>query len=405
MAFIQISSSNPEFSFFIKKNPSSPMQIKPLRKGTVFGYYSKNNTKEYNIFFRDNGDDSSFGDEFSYLNTAQFSSAEFILNALSLFLSHNLKKQDEKDTDGFSHSIMINCLEVRSLDFVEYLKKYFDEISFSYEEINHKHIKLTLTSEKSLHHLLNNLALIVVFNLFNRFEYIEESLLEKYVNCIKVIDAPYFIRYLFKRFLPNKKFKLLKETLEDSKKAEISLTSGNNMDTRKRFVSNNLSFTRPIVDLGCGDGAYLPLSKKVSQYIAIDKDPTELEKSKLKAQRKEFDNIKFLTSLKDLKVDEPFDLIFIEVMEHMPMKEAKSIITEILKLKNLKTLLITTPNSSFNKNYAIEGFRHDDHDFELNEKEFKKFCETHFSEFEYKIVDIGDKVDGVAPTQGVVLCK
>jgi hypothetical protein len=48
---MQIKSNNPNFSFIIRKNPSSGMIIEAVRKGYLFGWYTGENT--YNLYFKD----------------------------------------------------------------------------------------------------------------------------------------------------------------------------------------------------------------------------------------------------------------------------------------------------------------------------------------------------------------
>ncbi len=43
MAFMQIGSTNPKFSFILKKNPESGMIVRSVREGHLFGYYSGDN--------------------------------------------------------------------------------------------------------------------------------------------------------------------------------------------------------------------------------------------------------------------------------------------------------------------------------------------------------------------------
>lgn len=56
----------------------------------------------------------------------------------------------------------------------------------------------------------------------------------------------------------------------------------------------------------------------------------------------------------------------------MPLKEAKDLINCILN-SGVKQLVITTPNKDFNSNYFINGFRHDDHYFEMSFNEWVSF--------------------------------
>jgi len=61
MAIIQFSSTNPEFSYVIAKNPASGMSIKSIRKGQAFAWFSNENT--YNVFFKDADNDLSYKEQ------------------------------------------------------------------------------------------------------------------------------------------------------------------------------------------------------------------------------------------------------------------------------------------------------------------------------------------------------
>ncbi len=62
MGFISITSSNPNFSKIIKKNPDSGMQAKSIAYGTAFGFYANKNSQHYVIYFKENNiKQSSFG--------------------------------------------------------------------------------------------------------------------------------------------------------------------------------------------------------------------------------------------------------------------------------------------------------------------------------------------------------
>lgn len=101
------------------------------------------------------------------------------------------------------------------------------------------------------------------------------------------------------------------------------------------------------------------------------------------------------------------DVILTEVIEHMPTKMARKLIRKIVQHIDFATFIITTPNSEFNTFYGLEGFRHDDHDWEMSTAEFQTWLIEMIDE---KIVTIefyaiGDAVNGIHTTQGAILRK
>ena len=74
---------------------------------------------------------------------------------------------------------------------------------------------------------------------------------------------------------------------------------------------------------------------------------------------------------------------------------------------NFNKIIITTPNRSFNKFYMLgQDFRHDDHKWEYTELQFKEYIqEIVTDDLKVTFLDIGDTVDGISCSQGVILQK
>jgi hypothetical protein len=193
---------------------------------------------------------------------------------------------------------------------------------------------------------------------------------------------------------------------------------GTTAQQRQRHIASILTFDKPIIDIGCGEGDYaIPFSVKIgdNQYYAIDTDATELEKLQKKMDTKDIKNITLYNNFEEfLKTysGEKMNVIVTEVIEHMGVDSARSLLLDALKL-NFDKMVITTPNVEFNKHYMLEGkFRHDDHKYEMTRIEFEKFITTIMNEidvdkvkFTYKYISIGDMVDDVSTTQGYLVEK
>ena len=116
MAFLQIGSTNQKLSYILKKNPASGMLCRELKHGRLFGYYSDSSTV-FNVFFKDADWDTSYkdhrDDSFQYLNPSQYNAPEFVLDCISEFFAHIIKKNDEMDTEGFDNSITVNMISIK----------------------------------------------------------------------------------------------------------------------------------------------------------------------------------------------------------------------------------------------------------------------------------------------------
>jgi len=129
-----------------------------------------------------------------------------------------------------------------------------------------------------------------------------------------------------------------------------------------------------------------------------------------RAEAKEIDNIIPFPSISHFLENydgERVDVILTEVIEHMSLYEAGLFIQQIVKAINFERLVITTPNADFNRYYELAGFRHDDHRWELGQKDFREwFLEViGQTDLQVEFISIGDKVNQIQTTQGVILKK
>ena len=123
----------------------------------------------------------------------------------------------------------------------------------------------------------------------------------------------------------------------------------------------------------------------------------------------EADNLYFFTSWDDFQYKAPVNIILTEVIEHNTPAQAAALVKKCLSL-NFHKLVITTPDSRFNAYYFEEGEesrRHEDHHFEWTDKEFQSFIKecVGAQPFAYTFYGIGDKINGVTPTQAVVITR
>jgi cyclopropane fatty-acyl-phospholipid synthase-like methyltransferase len=424
MSIISVSSTNPNFSFVIQKNPESKIKLQTLRLGVAVGWFSKENST-YNIFFKDAEDEVSYkvnpDEQFEYLDLSRYNSSLFIINAVDDFLRSAYKTRDESiDADGYENSFYINMLGVKNDRYIKAFANYFPEYKMDYQELVSNNFRINISTQKSLYELLNFVALFANFIAIvnNENLHIKEENVAKNIACLNIVDAPYFVRYLFKlRFLfSENKFRDFKTILEKSERSKIELVFGDNWIGRQDFVENKLSFNDNVLDIGCGEGKYITkLSNNVrhKKYFAIDKDKEVLDDAKRRVKNKGLDNVLFFESLDAYLLDhkeEPVEVILSEVIEHMEYDEAKELVIQILKNVKFSKIVITTPDSRFNSNYFMsEKFRHDDHKFEFNRNEFIEFMTKCIAESgmlkqtSYLFEDVGDVVDGISTTQACIV--
>lgn len=416
MAIVQLKSTNPQFTFLIKKNPQSGMQLRPVRKGIAYGWYSDDAT--YNVFFKDADNELSYkqndSDSFEYLNVSRYNTPLFPLNAVNEFFSTPVKAQDERDIDGYEHTFFINMVQVERLHYIEFFNKHLKDYTFSLQHQAHKSYSLTITTHKSLYHLLHVTQVLSLFLSIFGDEYIDISdrILDKYIRSLNVIDAPFYIRSLFARsFLTTRElFKRYKSSIEQTEQVSIGLEYGGTAMQRRTFISGVLPFNKPVLDIGCGEGFYaIPFAGKIeSTYYAVDINAELLEVVNRKAKAKQIDNIATFGSLDHFLESyngEQVDVILTEVVEHMSEDEAAALIRQIIGSVDFGQLIVTTPNADFNRYYELDGFRHEDHKWEMGIEAFREwFTDTIQGlavEAEYGMV--GDRVDEIRTTQSAIV--
>jgi small RNA 2'-O-methyltransferase len=418
MAIFQLRSQNPRFSYVVAKNPLSGMLLKSVRKGKAFGWFSDDHT--YNVYFKDAENEVSYPkdkeDQFEYLNVSRYNTPLFPLNVVADYFGTASKKQHADDVDGFENSIMVNLVQVELTRYLHFFQLHFKDFQLEWEEVAHDNYRIIIKTNKSLHSLFNfSNTLFLFLSLMSRTYFdMTDDLIEKYIRNLNVIDAPFFIRYLFARNVLTKKdrFNRYKPMLEETSQYDINFAFGNTATQRRDWITRQLEFNLPIIDIGCGEGAYtIPFSKKISPLFvhAIDIDEAARVKVKNKAEKQELDNIVLYETFDHFLENEngeKSDVLLTEVIEHMTEQNAEELVRKIIQSVNIDKLFITTPNRDFNQFYQID-IRHDDHHWEMNEEEFKTWIHRVIpaSEWDITYEGIGDTVNGIPTTQGVIITR
>lgn len=417
---MQIGSTNPKFSFILKKNPSSGPLVRSIREGHLFGYYSNDN-KIFNCFFKDSDTEISYkkfkDDEFEYVNPSRYNAPEFILDSISEFLEHIIKKENEFDIEGYDNFLMINMINIKR-KYLDIFKRYFKDISFEEEEICGSNFRLKFSTKGTLKFLVSFVQLFAFFNTL-RNRYLAEDEISKYMKQLTKTKAPYFIKYIFKvnALRDRENFYKFKKSLEENSFGNeiIEFKYGYAHEQRIDVVESLIDFKRSIIDFGCGHGDFAKrlnhrLEKTNKRYYAIDKDDEMLRV--VKKRMKDAENVIFGASFpEDMIEGEDFDVIMSEVIEHMKKDEATKVVKDILGKQHVKSLIITTPNKDFNTFFLFydDEMRYEDHQFEMGKEEFIKWVGEITGDIKnglgLQLLEIGDKVNYIPMTLGVIIKK
>jgi small RNA 2'-O-methyltransferase len=417
MAIFQLQSTHPKLSYIIGKNSESGMQIKSIRKGKAFGWYS--NESCFNVYFKDAENEISYPKDkvetFEYLNVSRYNTPLFPLNVVADYFSTASKKLQSDDVDDYEHHIMVNLVYVELEKYLDFFKNHFKDFHLEWEELAHKNYRINIKTNKTLHSLFNySNTLFLILSLINRSYFdMTDDTIEKYIRSLSTIDSPFFIRYLFARNVLYKKdqFYRYKSMLEDTPLYKIDFAYGNTATQRKEWITKHLNFEHTIIDIGCGEGFYsIPFSKKIDPLFvhAIDIDEVAREKVKQKVQHHEIENLILYESFDHFLEndhEEKADVLLTEVIEHMEMNSAEDLILKILENINLHKFFITTPNRDFNRFYNIQQ-RHDDHKWEMNQEEFTSWIQKIIpNSWNISYQGIGDQVNGIHTTQGIIITR
>ena len=409
MAFLQIGSTNPKFSFLLRKNPATGLLCRSVKAGTLFGYYSNENAV-FNCLFKDADWEVSykrFKDEsFEYVNPSQYNAPEFVLDTINEFLGHIIKKSDEYDKVGFDNFITLNMISIKK-KYLEIFSKYFTHISIESEEICPNNYRLKFLNKGTMKELLSFVQLFIIFNVL-KGRHLDEAEIRKYMNQLLAVKAPYMMLYVFKcNVLRDRRtFNLHKKTLETNAFEKVEFEFGFLQQQRIIAIEKIIDFNNDIYDIGCGEGQYVKaLAHRLAdgkKYYAIDRDQ---EMREVVAKRFDRANIEIRSFFPIPTSD--CTVILSEVVEHMSKAEASQFVRDmfIIGKDKIKKMIITTPNKNFNINYFDDDneMRHEDHHFEMTKEEFIEWIPKVIGNRKFELLEIGDRVNGECSTIGCVV--
>lgn len=429
---IQIKSQNPHLLDILYKNPNTDegLYLKPLKNGVVVGNVISEN--QYDVIFQDTKysylpEDSNAIDFQSYASPLVVLdiSAELFAHLLRerdtvanmdiSWLNKNIAELDQMPCTIIVKSFYIHSGWVKANDYL--LSKYLKQVSVQQKVGYNYELRIEADSVVEAINLLNLVSVFAhITNRYGVWTYIDDHFAQKYARILTNIpQVPYFVFYLFiKRAIKSpQQFESIKERFEaylEKEGLEVSLTRLPTHQARIAYITDRLDRNMATVDIGCGELMYY---KKMIRrayfkaYHAIDNDP---DIAQLVARYKEdhpSKNLHFYTSLDQLAIDEPCNVIISEVIEHNGKEEAVALIKQACQLP-FEQIIITTPNVEFNKYYSEElASRHEGHVFEPTRQEFVALLEEAVDKDQYLIQydGIGDTINGIQPTQAAIITK
>jgi 3' terminal RNA ribose 2'-O-methyltransferase Hen1 len=171
-----------------------------------------------------------------------------------------------------------------------------------------------------------------------------------------------------------------------------------------------------VIDLGCGEGNLLSLllkEKTFAQIAGVDVSPAALERAgqRLKVerlsehQRNRLNIFQSSVLYRDKRFAGYDAAAAVELVEHLDPNRLGAFAAVIFGEAHPATLVLTTPNLEYNKNYANltgNGLRHRDHRFEWTREQFRAWANAAAERYGYRVryEDIGDRDEEKgAPTQ------
>ena len=435
MGLLTFSCTSDDISYAVHKRPDRVL-CRSIRNGVAVLWFPT--PENIVVYFVDDADNASFSlseKDNSYLNLGRYSGSLMYLSLISTFFKDVLqgKRSEEHAVSGpmvlkfSSLKVSTRCVDFfrrhlagrinlcpRSADFDSALPRAVTEMEL-------------VTDTLSLWEFFQTATIFLLLNAHMSGEardLPDKDCVKRYATMLRQVDLPYHLRAKFVERVVGHRSNVLdanREALEGTERyGSLRFHVGNSQKHRYQFVlkAAKASGFLPVLDVGCGEGYYISsLAEKTPFYIGHDKDPDVLEKAREKASRNKLPTEKFFLTTE--KADafaaaDRFPAVFAlctEVIEHMPREEASALLADILEKRCVKNILVTTPNRSFNRYYAMEEgkFRHDDHKWEMTMSEFESFIGDVLLAFPgwgtVAFHHVGNMVDGEGVSLGAVITR
>lgn len=383
---VEINSSNPNMSYILNKNPTSGLLIRDCRKGFIVGKYV--NPLTYVGIFEEGTGQDSFEKQGNYLVYRGYCSAEAALTVLTT-LFDCIKKMNSNlyDLEPSLNTITIKCLDVDVKHLSIFNTEHFNITHYPVAD-NCNLVQLNVINNGSLIDVLRYTALILFMQLVkDNVSYLTLDQVNVYASIIKKNDnIPFVVRHRFRGILEDNMSRKIVPLLNND---HINLSNiGRNEQQRFAFVSTHIKHKNSVLDIGCGLGKYIKVTKAV-KYIGVDIDENVLEKAKAKTEHLNVE-ASFYTdwTIALAQLTEPTTVLLIEFIEHVEENYARLILQALINNTHVNQILISTPNKDFNKyfNIGLDDVRYEDHLYELTAEQFN-------DEWPGNNISWGDSVD------------
>ena len=423
---LNIESSNTYLYDILNKNPNTDngLYLTEHKNGVLLGNCVSKNKYDV-VFFDTKNSYTSYED--NQIDFKSFCDARIILSIGNEFFKHLLKEKSDYENSVISwlgktnkeidsslciitvNNIWIDSNWVRNEEFI--LSRYMPNIKIFKKGYNLYELKIQGDSIFDAFNLLILCGFLI--QLTNEESlFLNDDLIKKHARVLTNIkEAPYFVYYLFiKRVLiyKTKIWDELEPYLTNKIKENLNLdcifTKNDTHSDRINFVKNNIDYNNTILDYGCGEFRYLKaLAKNIkNKFISYDIDDYNELYQNIKKRYDDIDWV-FTNDLEIIDKTQPLSVIISEVIEHNHLSVAKSMIEDLVNNHNIKQLIITTPNLSFNVYYNLNGeLRREDHVVELTNEEFILFIKNlNIKPCSMAFHKISDIVNGESVTSAV----
>lgn len=175
---------------------------------------------------------------------------------------------------------------------------------------------------------------------------------------------------------------------------------------------------KSVLDLGCGEGKLLRLLvpiQGIERIVGVDVSMYALERA-AKALHLEDATPRFAERVqlihgslmyKDERL-RGFDLCtVVEVIEHLDQPRLAAFEKVVFGSAQPNAVVVTTPNREYNALYEISGLRHEDHRFEWDRQQFRRWSESVAATFGYSVdvEGIGDEHPNYGPPSQLALFR
>lgn len=424
MSILTVTSTNPNLSYILAKNPATILtEKKPfereLRKGRVYGWFTKPDNMEFRLMFQDSPIDNSFGPnaDFEYLDVSRYSNPYIPIGMIKAALDSAASKEHELDAGDFKTSV---SFRIQSPPGILFRFSQMAGMDMTYNVISNNHF-LVEVRENTVIKALNVAIIICVIACladWDTYVPLPEAGIAKYLTTLNRAQAPYYLRHLFvSRAISNRNLftKLLPQIQTAGMNFQFGNTQVQRHDAIKEALFNNPSTLvgEGLIDIGCGELYHsLKLADRYETVVGYEGNEEIVGKMTARLIKKEILNV----SINHVEVDaawinensdlfEGKDVILSEVLEHREKEASIALVQALLKTK-ANNIVITVPNKDFNPYYSLtaDEFRHSDHKWEPTRSEFEELIynlnEEAIGRWGCKMQNVGDTITEITENGG-----